>query len=150
MIDAELLSRRLSWGDAQALLRERLAFFPEEESAAAVELVVEGAVGGVGGLTKVDAGKLSLNGTATFAGPTRVVGGTVDFNLTSGTFTNGGAIGAAGRQSPPVGRESNAADRLAVAPQQGHLLGGGAVPDADRLVSPPRRQTFAISGEGHR
>lgn len=61
-------------------------------SAAAVELVVEGAVGGAGGLTKVDAGKLSLNGTATYAGPTRVVGGTVDFNITSGTFTNGDEI----------------------------------------------------------
>jgi autotransporter-associated beta strand protein len=53
---------------------------------AAVELALEGAVGGTGGLTKVDAGKLSLNGTATYAGPTRVVGGSVDFNLSSGSF----------------------------------------------------------------
>lgn len=57
-------------------------------SAVAVELAVEGDVVGTGGLVKVDAGKLSLNGTATYAGMTRVVGGILDFNLPSGTFTN--------------------------------------------------------------
>lgn len=54
-------------------------------SAAAVTGVIQGSVSGVGGLTKVDAGRLNLNGAVTYEGDTRVVGGILDFN--SGTFS---------------------------------------------------------------
>lgn len=54
-------------------------------SAIAVTGVIQGSVSGVGGLTKVDAGRLNLNGAVTYQGDTRVVGGILDFN--SGTFS---------------------------------------------------------------
>lgn len=62
--------------------------------AAAVNLSILGDVSGTGavGLTKTDAGKVSLDGSASWSGDTRIVGGILDFNLTSGNFLATGEV----------------------------------------------------------
>ncbi len=121
-------------------------------TAAGASMNISAALAGTGGLTKTGAGILELSGSSSYTGPTNIIGGTLKFNIASGTPTIAAGVTATVDSGATLELAGSVSALGTAVGNREHIVNnslGAAGQTAGLVVSGTNQVVGAIDGTGN-